>query len=223
MTKPMISRKRAAGHFFLAAGAAWGLCETGIGLGLRGLCQAGISAALLAGFGLFCLAAAVGFSGRRLPSPLVLLLAVLLRLLAAPILGRPLDSPAIFNPAFALVTEFAALVAVLALLGRGTGRSLAADMGRGAMAALTAAPLFLAVGFLSRQPACLAAGTAIPACLYFVPLSVAIAAPAFAGGVRFGRAAEQALGARTPLAMRLLDAAALAMLAAVVLIERLRG
>jgi hypothetical protein len=160
----------------LALGALWGMSEATMGMYLRGTCASAMSGSLMTGGALFFIAAGLSYSQRLYSALLLLLVASAFKLLDAYLLHLPFLHGAVANPIFAFLTEVAALVFLFKILD---SRLLAKSYGRmllGGLAALVAVNLFPLVGYVTRIPACVYAGTNYPLSLYYAPIAVGVSA-----------------------------------------------
>lgn len=169
----------------VALGAVWGLAECALGAGLQ-TCARSASGSIMTAVALFFIAAAWGASKKAWPIVLTVAAAAVLKMFDAVLLGLPVGSDAIANPAFAFFLEGLGFLALAALIGparseRTAGRSLI-----GGGAALFSVAAFPVAGLVTGNPACLAAGTSIPLSLYFGPIAVALSMLTVPLGMRFG-------------------------------------
>ncbi len=169
----------------IALGAVWGLAECALGAGLQA-CAKSLSGSLMTGVALFFIAAVWATSKKALDVASLVGIAVLFKMFDAALLGLPLGSGAVANPAFAFVLEGAGFLIAAALVGRvrserTSGRVIAG--GAGAFIAVAAFPL---VGFVTGNAACLAAGTSIPLAWYYGPIAIALSLLTVPLGMRFG-------------------------------------
>jgi len=152
-------------------GAVWGLSEAALGMHLK-QCASHISGSLMTGFALLFIAASWIVSRRILGVALLIVIASLIKMFDALLLGYPILHGAIANPIFAFITEGAAFVVVVILIKerltqRGLGQAF-----MGGMAALMAANLFPLVKFATGIPACVVPGTVFPLSLYHIHYAV---------------------------------------------------
>jgi hypothetical protein len=173
----------------IALGAAWGLAECALGAGLQA-CAKSISGSLMTVVALFFVAAAWAASKKALDVALLVGIAVLFKMFDALLLGLPLRSGAVANPAFSFFLEGAGFLVAAALVGRSrrertSGRALIG--GGGAVFAVATFPL---VGFVTGNAACLAAGTSIPLAWYYGPMAIALSLLTVPLGMRFGERAR---------------------------------
>jgi hypothetical protein len=169
----------------VALGAVWGLSECALGAGLQA-CARSVSGSLMTGAALFFIAAAWGASRKARSVALMVGLAVVFKMFDALLLGLPLRSGAVANPAFAFVLEGAGFVALAALVGRERSGRTAGRALVGGGAALVAVAAFPLAGAVTGNAACLAAGTSIPLSWYYGPLAVAVSLVAVPLGTRLG-------------------------------------
>ena len=170
-------------------GAVWGLAECALGAGLQA-CARSMSGSLMTGVALFFIAAAWASSKRALHVGLLVVIAVLFKMFDAALLGLPLGSGAVANPAFAFVLEGAGFLALAAIVGNDKSARTSGRMLMGGGAALFAVGAFPLVGLATGTPACLAAGTSIPLSWYYGPIAAALSLFTVLLGMRFGERAR---------------------------------
>jgi hypothetical protein len=175
-------RNRLGFHMLLAAGACWGLSEAALGAWLKGVCSLGIFGSLMTAGAVFFLAVALRPGRGAFRLALLPAVALVLKLLDTFILGIPLSSPAILNPAYAMITEFLIFALMSLFVAPEKEASVWGRWGIGAMIGLGSALAFVFVGSLTGSPACRIAGTSIPVSLAYAPLTTAFSAVAFAAG-----------------------------------------
>ena len=173
----------------IALGAVWGLAECALGAGLQA-CAKSISGSLMTGVALFFVAAAWAASKRALDVALLVGIAVLFKMFDALLLGLPLGSGAVANPAFAFVLEGAGFLVAASLIGRSRSERTSGRVLMGGAGAFLAVASFPLVGFVTGNAACLAAGTSIPLAWYYGPIAVALSLLTVPLGMRFGERAR---------------------------------
>jgi len=169
----------------IALGAVWGLAECALGAGLQA-CAKSISGSLMTGVALFFIAAAWAASKKVRHVALLVGIAVLFKMFDALLLGLPLRSGAIANPAFAFVLEGAGFLIAAALLGRSRGERTSGRALMGGTGAFLAVSAFPLVGVVTGNAACLAAGTSIPLVWYYGPIAITLSLLTVPLGMRFG-------------------------------------
>jgi hypothetical protein len=169
----------------IALGAVWGLAECALGAGLQA-CAKSISGSLMTGVALFFVAAAWAASKKARYVALLVGIAVLFKMFDALLLGLPIGSGAVANPAFAFVLEGAGLLVAATLVGRSRGERTSGRVLMGGAGAFLAVAAFPLVGFVTGNAACLAAGTSIPLAWYYGPIAVALSLLMVPLGMRFG-------------------------------------
>ncbi len=158
-------------HHLIVLGAAWGLAEAALGLGIR-KCASVASGSVMTAVALFFIAVAWSATGRFLAVGIAVGLVTVIKLLDAYLLSLPVRHGAVANPIFAFWTEALAFLLIVAVLKeplarRATGRAIG-----GALSALVAVNLFPLVKFVTGIPACVVAGTGYPLSLYYAPYAV---------------------------------------------------
>jgi hypothetical protein len=113
-------------------------------------------------------------------------IAVLFKMFDAALLGLPVGSGAVANPAFAFVLEGAGFLAAAALVGRSRGEGTRGRVLTGGAGALFAVAAFPLVGAVTGSPACLAAGTTIPLAWYYGPAAIALSMITVPLGMAYG-------------------------------------
>ncbi len=169
----------------IALGAVWGLAECALGAGLQA-CARSISGSLMTGVALFFIAAAWATSKKALDVALLVGIAVLFKMFDALLLGLPVGSGAVANPAFAFVLEGAAFLVAAVCVGRSRGERTSGRVLMGGAGAFLAVAGFPLVGAFTGSPACLAAGTSIPLAWYYGPIALALSLLTVPIGMRFG-------------------------------------
>jgi len=157
----------------IALGSLWGLCEAGLGMGLRS-CAAMISGSIMTGVALFFMAAGWIVTRRIWGVFLMVTMAAFFKMFDALLLSLPLNHGAIGNPIFAFLMEAAALVLVLMLLREKLSLKPAGQAMIGGLAAVLAVNLFPLVKYATGVPACVAPGTGYPLSLYYAHFAVLI-------------------------------------------------
>ncbi len=169
----------------IVLGAAWGLAEAALGLGLH-RCAAQASGSIMTGVALFFIGASWAASRSAAGVVLAVALASLLKLFDAMLLSQPVMSGAVANPIFAFWTEGLAFLFVFALLQGSLSTKKTGLAAGGALAALAAVNLFPLVKFATGIPACVVPGTQYPMSLYYAPIAVALSAVTVPLGLRAG-------------------------------------
>ncbi len=169
----------------IALGAVWGLAECALGAGLQA-CAKSLSGSLMTGVALFFIAAVWASSKKALDVALLVGIAVLFKMFDAALLGLPLGSGAVANPAFAFVLEGAGFLVAAALVGRARGERTSGKVLAGGAGAFIAVAAFPLVGLVTGNAACLAAGTSIPLAWYYGPIAIALSLLTVPLGMRFG-------------------------------------
>lgn len=175
--------KRAA--TVIALGAVWGLSECALGAGLQA-CAKSLSGSLMTGVALFFIAAVWATSKKTLDVALLVGIVVLFKMFDAVLLGLPLGSGAVANPAFAFVLEGAGFLAAAAIVGRTRGEGTSGRILTGGAGAFLGVAAFPLVGLVTGNAACLAAGTSIPLAWYYGPIAIALSLLTVPLGMRFG-------------------------------------
>lgn len=204
-------------HILLAAGACWGLFEAALGAWLKGVCSLGIFGSLMTAGAIFFVA--VAYHGGRRSFRLAVLpaVALALKLLDTLILGVPLSSPAILNPAYAMITEFLMFLFIVSFTASKKESSFWGRWGIGAMIGLGSALSFVFVGSFTGVPACRVTGTSIPVSLAYAPLTLTVSAVAFAAGRSMGALMSRIAPSR--ILPRMLDSLSLLALFALVAVD----
>jgi len=166
-------------------GAVWGLSEAALGMYLK-RCASHVSGSLMTGAALLFIAASWIVSRRILGVVLLVVIASLLKMFDALLLGLPLLHGAIANPIFAFIIEGAAFILIVTMLRDRLTQRPAGQAFSGGMAALLAANLFPLVKFATGIPACVVPGTGYPLSLYFVHYSVFVSFVTVPAGFWFG-------------------------------------
>ena len=169
----------------IALGAVWGLAECGLGAGLQA-CAKSLSGSLMTGVALFFIAAAWASSKKAWSVGLLVGIAMLFKMFDAALLGLPIGSGAVANPAFAFVLEGAGFLAAAVHIGRSRGEGTLGRVLTGGAGALLAVAAFPIVGAVTGSPACLAAGTTIPLAWYYGPAAIGLAMITVPLGMAFG-------------------------------------
>jgi len=171
-------------------GALWGLSEAALGMYLK-RCASNVSGSLMTGVALLFIGASWIISKRILGVALLILIASLIKMFDALLLGYPILHGAIANPIFAFITEGAAFLLVLTILKDRLKRTPTGQALAGGMAALLAANLFPLVRFATGIPACVIPGTAYPLSLYYMHYAVLVSLITLPAGMWIGTKIEE--------------------------------
>ena len=155
----------------LILGSVWGLSEIALGMGLKA-CAANMSGSVMTAVALFFLAAGWALTRRWFVPILIVLVASMLKLFDALILGLPVLHGAIANPIFAFWIEAIAILLIIAVFSRSAFQSRRSRILLGGGAALISAGMFPLVGFATSVPACVVAGTTVPLSIAFAPVAI---------------------------------------------------
>jgi hypothetical protein len=154
-------------------GAAWGLAEAGLGLGLKS-CASLASGSIMTAVALFFAAAAWSRSRTMAALPLLVIITGGFKLFDASLLALPVRSGAVANPLFAFVTEGLAFALIFSL-GRAAWKSKPAGQSLlGGGAALAAVAVFPLVKLCTGIPACTMPGTTVPLAWHYGPLAIGL-------------------------------------------------
>ncbi|MCX6566395.1 MAG: hypothetical protein NTW38_08245 [Candidatus Aminicenantes bacterium] len=165
--------KKTFGYIVLL-GSVWGLAECALGIGLKA-CASSISGSVMTAAALFFIAAAWVSSGRKAANvALLVAVAIVFKMFDALLLGLPLRSGAVVQPAFAFVLEGAGFLVVGALFTRFLKPSLRPGIFWGGTSALIAVSAFPLVKFVTGIPACVVPGSTVPLAWAYAPLAVGL-------------------------------------------------
>lgn len=173
-------------------GAVWGLSEAALGMYLK-RCASHVSGSLMTGAALLFIAASWIISKRILGIALLIVIASLIKMFDALLLGYPILHGAIANPIFAFFAEGAAFVLLVMVLRERMMKTPKGQALTGGMAALLAANLFPLVRFATGIPACVIPGTGYPLSLYYVHYAVLISLVTVPAGFWIGTKIEEFL------------------------------
>jgi hypothetical protein len=154
-------------------GAVWGLSEAALGMYLK-QCASHVSGSLMTGAALLFIAASWIISKRILGVALLIIVASLIKMFDALLLGYPILHGAIANPIFAFITEGVAFILLVMILRNRLTQTPKGQALTGGMAALLAANMFPLVRFATGIPACVVPGTGYPLSLYYIHYAVLI-------------------------------------------------
>lgn len=171
-------------------GAVWGLSEAVLGMYLK-RCASHVSGSLMTGAALLFIAASWIISRRILGVALLIIVASMIKMFDALLLGYPILHGAIANPIFAFITEGAAFVVLLMILSDRLTQKPAGQALTGGMAALLAANLFPLVKYATGIPACVVPGTGYPLSLYYVHYAVLVSLITVPAGFWIGTKIEE--------------------------------
>ena len=168
-----MSQKTSSSQFanVVMLGAAWGLAEAGLGLGLQ-RCASLASGSIMTGVALMFIAAAWVLTRRAAGIVLMVILVTLMKLFDALLLSLPLKHGAVANPVFAFWAEALAFLMVAAVVKESLVQKKHGQAALGAGAALLAVNLFPLVKFATGIPACVYTGTGYPLSLYYAPIAI---------------------------------------------------
>lgn len=190
----MSEKKTAIGiHHLIVLGAAWGLSEAALGLGLK-RCASLASGSVMTAVALFFIAAVWVATSRIVAVALTVALVTIIKLFDAFLLSLPVRHGAVANPIFAFWTEALAFLLIIAVLKETLAKKRTGQAVGGALAALVAANLFPLVKFATGISACVVAGTGYPLSLYYAPFAIGLSLVTVPLGFRVGEwiAAAQA-------------------------------
>ena len=142
---------------------------------------------------LLFIAASWIISKRILGVALLIVVASLIKMFYALLLGYPILHGAIANPIFAFIAEGAAFVLLVMILRDKMTQGPKGQALTGGMAALLAANLFPLVRFATGIPACVVPGTGYPLSLYYVHYAVLISLVTVPVGFWIGTKIEESL------------------------------
>jgi hypothetical protein len=159
--------------FVIALGAAWGLSEAALGMGLRS-CASAMSGSIMTGVALFFIAACWVICQSWWGVAFLVIIASLFKLFDALLLSLPVMHGAVANPIFAFIMEGAAFLIIVSLVRDKIFKKNASQVLTGGLSALVAVNLFPLVKFATGIPACVVAGTGYPLSLYYAYIAVAL-------------------------------------------------
>jgi len=194
----MSEKKAAIGiHHLIVLGAAWGLAEAALGLGLQ-RCASLASGSIMTAVALFFISAVWVATSRIIALALTVALVTIIKLFDAYLLSLPVRHGAVANPIFAFWTEALAFVLIIAILKEPLAQKRTGQAVGGALSALVAVNLFPLVKFATGIPACVIAGTGYPQALYYAPFAIGLSLITVPLGFQVGKwiaAAEARQGA----------------------------
>jgi hypothetical protein len=173
-------------------GAVWGLSEAALGMYLK-RCASHVSGSLMTGAALLFIAASWIAAKRILGIVLLIIVASLIKMFDALLLGYPILHGAIANPIFAFITEGAAFILLVMILRNRLTQTLKGQALTGGMAALLAANMFPLVRFATGIPACVVPGTGYPLSLYYIHYALLISLITVPAGFWIGTKIEEFL------------------------------
>jgi hypothetical protein len=171
-------------------GAVWGLSEAALGMYLK-RCASHVSGSLMTGVALLFIATSWMISKRILSVALLIVVASLIKLFDALLLGYPILHGAIANPIFAFITEGAAFVLLLLIIKESLLQKKTGQAFLGGLSALLAANLFPLVKYATGIPACVVPGTAFPLSLYHIHFAVLLSLVTVPAGFWIGTRLEE--------------------------------
>ena len=174
----------------IVLGAVWGLSEAALGMYLK-RCASHVSGSLMTGVALLFIAASWIISRRVLGVALLIVIASLIKMFDALLLGYPILHGAIANPIFAFITEGAAFVILVMIIKEKWTRKVPGQALIGGMSALLAANLFPMVKYATGIPACVVPGTGFPMSLYYIHYAILISLAAVPAGFWIGTKIEE--------------------------------
>jgi hypothetical protein len=194
----MSEQKSAVGiHHLIVLGAAWGLAEAVLGLGLQ-RCASLASGSIMTAVALFFIAAVWVSTHRAAGLALTVALVTAIKLFDAYLLSLPVRHGAVANPIFAFWTEALAFLLIVAVLKETLAQKRRGQAVGGALAALVAVNVFPLVKYATGIPACVVAGTGYPLSLYYAPFAIVLSLVTVPLGFKVGdwiAAAEARKGA----------------------------
>jgi len=172
-------------HHLIVLGAAWGLAEAALGLGLQ-RCASVASGSVMTAVALFFIAAVWVATRRIVGLVLTVALVTIIKLFDAYLLGLPIRHGAVANPIFAFWTEALAFLLIIAVLKETLVQKRTGQAAGGALAALVSVNLFPQVKYATGIPACVVTGTGYPLSLYYAPFAVGLSLITVPLGFRVG-------------------------------------
>ena len=170
----MPEKKTAIGiHHLIVLGAAWGLSEAALGLGLQ-RCASLASGSVMTAVALFFIAAVWVATSRIVAVALTVALVTIIKLFDAYLLSLPVRHGAVANPIFAFWTEALAFLLIIAVLKEALAKKRTGQAVGGALSALVAVNIFPLVKYATGIPACVVTGTGYPLSLYYAPYAVGL-------------------------------------------------
>ena len=157
----------------IVLGAAWGLTEAALGLGLQ-RCASLASGSIMTAVALFFIAAVWVSTRRVVGLVLTVALVTIIKLFDAYLLGLPIRHGAGANPIFAFWTEALAFLLIVAVLKETLARKRTGQAIGGALTALVAVNMFPLVKYATGIPACVVTGTGYPQALYYAPFAIGL-------------------------------------------------
>ncbi len=224
----MSEKKTAAGiHHLIVLGAAWGLAEAALGLGLQ-RCASLASGSIMTAVAFFFIAAVWVATRRIVAVALTVALVTVIKLFDAYLLSLPIRHGAVANPIFAFWTEALAFLLIAAVLKETLTQKRTGQAVGGALSALVAVNLFPLVKFATGIPACVVAGTGYPLSLYYAPYAVGLSLITVPLGFKVGEwiaaaEARQDAFVRSKAYRYLITPAAAALCLLIIILIRLRG
>jgi hypothetical protein len=214
-------------HQVIMLGAAWGLSEAALGLGLQS-CASVASGSIMTAVALFFIAAVWVATRRVVSLVLTIALVTVIKLFDAYLLALPVRHGAVANPIFAFWTEALAFLLIIAVLKETSAKKWTGRAVGGALSALVAVNLFPLVKFATGIPACVVAGTAYPLSLYYAPFAIGLSLITVPLGFKLGEwiaEAEARKGAfvRSKAYRYLVTPAAAALCLLIIVLIRLAG
>jgi hypothetical protein len=214
-------------HQVIMLGAAWGLSEAALGLGLQ-RCASVASGSIMTAVALFFIAAVWVATRRVVSLVLTIALVTVIKLFDAYLLALPVRHGAVANPIFAFWTEALAFLLIIAVLKETSAKKWTGRAVGGALSALVAVNLFPLVKFATGIPACVVAGTAYPLSLYYAPFAIGLSLITVPLGFKVGEwiaEAEARKGAfvRSKAYRYLVTPAAAALCLLIIVLIRLAG
>jgi len=177
-------------------GAVWGLSEAALGMYLK-RCASHVSGSLMTGVALLFIAASWIISRRILGVALLIIIASLIKMFDALLLGYPILHGAIANPIFAFITTGVAFVILVMIIRERWAQKAPGQALTGGMAALMAANMFPLVKFATGIPACVVPGTGFPLSLYYIHYAILVSIMTVPAGFWIGARIEK-FAAKSP-------------------------
>ncbi len=224
----MSEKKTAVGiHHLIILGAAWGLAEAALGLGLQ-RCASLASGSIMTGVAFFFIAAVWVATRRVAGLALTVVMVTIIKLFDAYLLSLPVRHGAVANPIFAFWTEAVAFLLIAAVLKETLIQKRTGQAFGGALSALVAVNLFPLVKYATGIPACVVAGTGYPLSLYYAPYAIGLSLITVPLGFLVGEwiaaaEARQAAFVRSKAYRYLITPAAAALCLLIIVLIRLAG
>lgn len=168
----------------LLVGAIWGFFEASMGIYVKGVCGYQMTGSVMTGIAIFFMTLGYSYSKETKSILYMLVLAIILKIFSALIIGKPIFGGGVANPVFAFITEALSLMVIIYLMNEFNSKNIVKNSLFGGLTALIAVNVFPYVGHFTGNVACNTNG--YPWSLLYSPVSVSLSMILFPVAIKVG-------------------------------------